>query len=390
MLNPEAVEDTPQVSQESVSEREKINRILSLTLPTVEVLDLVVPQGETADSLTKDRWIVPISEVARIRADTQNWEGVKLGFFPEGFLVKGELTYSPDPEAKKKKLNYSPRLFKGKELVMQERFPRSAGVQQFARVILGESQEPLTRVEMNSTIDWARLSYNLFASETFQHPRWIEVQDGNPVLVFSSQEDLQNFQPYNNVKLPENTQATSFIQSSGKGTEGTPVIACHESCSQEDRHQHIRTLLTFAQALDPKEISPILVSKFTPTLEDYLHMRIRERVLELLIREKKALPTDWFHSDAVSNAIEAAKGELFRKHLRLETQRPFYVDDWPDIRKTYGLNYQDVIGIWFEDEMIEAFLVISEALSDGPAREILLLKLTSIPFFPTGGKRLDS
>lgn len=382
MSRSEIPAESTQSINESISESEKIRKVINWTIPPVEVFDLVVPQGETAIPLPKEVWIVPLAEVSRIRGDSQNEEGVRLGYYPQGFIASGEYTYSPSLDEKKKKPKYSPRIFNGVDAIIQEKFPRTQGIHRFAEVILGENQEPITRIEMSSVIEWARLGYKLFGNERLGNPRHIEVQDGIPVLVFSKLEDLQNFRPYRNSQLPENTQAVSYFQSPGTGEEGTPVIVCHESCSMEDRSQHIRTLMTFAQALDPKEISPILVSKFTPTLEDYLHLRIREMVLGLIIREKKVLSTDWFHSDAVSHAIEAAKGELFKKHLRMETQRPFFIDDWPDIRKTHGTKYQDVIGGWLQDEMMEAFLLLDEGLKDIPAREILLAKINIYSLLP--------
>ena len=369
-------EETPEV----LTFKEQLERIVSWTIPLVDVEALVKPNGTEAALLEKDEWTPILAGVARIRADSQNDEGIRIGYYPEGFIVNGVYTYDVPAGKKKRAPKYTPRPFGNEVKQVRELFPRTEGVKRFARLI--EDESVLGRPEVDSAIEWARIGYRLYMNEVFRGNRWIEVRSGIPILVFSDQEDLMRLKPFRNISLPAQTQAVSYIAPDEKGGRGTPIIAKHESALEPDIDQHVKTLLMFAQTVDPMTATPILVTRFTPTLEDFLKLKIKERVLTLYIREKGSLPADWHRSLQMSQAIEGAVSELFIKRRRLGEPSPLYIDNRKDIRTTYGVHYQRRISDWAKDEMIEQVFALGSVAPVIEAREITLDKLNFFGLLP--------
>jgi len=357
---------------ELVQRQEVYQKLFSWTIPAVEVAAIVKPEASNKMApLNKEEWIIPITRVARLRAEAQNLDGVKLGYYPEGFIVDGVYTYSSQEDKKKKKTRKHIPQYKTSGEVLQKVFPTTFGASHFAEVILGK-RSAMTGEDINSMIEWARLGNKLFRDENLHSERRIEMELGVPVFVFSGVEDMANFRPYRNVNLPENTQAASLIVPTGNGHEGFPIVVCHESCSAEDRRQHVRTLLEFAQSVDPREASPVLVSRFTPTLEDYLEMKVKERILQAIIVQKTPLLTGWFRMESFRQLSRSVRRDLFRRNLKGNTQSPFFIEDWPDIRKTYGISYQTQIGTAVENRMNELLTTVGSIPTVILAREIQL------------------
>ena len=368
-------------STEILSESEKKDRIIGWTLPIIELRHIVNPNGRNATILDKKQHLGTIAEVARLKSDSQNAEGLNTQYFPEGYIVDGCYIYNPEPKDKKKSPKYTPRIYPGTESIMRHRFSNTDNIQNFAGIISGQKNGLIDKSEMDSVIEWARIGFGMYGDGQFDHPRIIDYRFGVPELVFSSTGDLQKFRPFNNYSLPNETQTVSFIATSKSNTQGVPIIARHESASDQDVEQHIKTLLMFSLATDVSETTPILISRFTPSVDDHLRLKAKERILSIILTQKEALPENWQNADSVTQSVTAAERELFTKRRRVSEQSPLYIDDWPDIRKKHGLDYQGKIGSWFNHEMTQAYNAIGSVSTVIHARELQLAKANFFSLF---------
>ncbi len=387
MSFPENHERLPIV--EVLTENEKRNRVLKWTVPSVDLEHFVKPNGRNATILDKKQQVGTIAEVARIKSDTQNAEGISIKYYPVGYIVKGRYTYNPEPNARKKRPKYTPRIYPGTENIMRHRFSRTDNIQNFARIVSGQKSGVIAEPEIESVIEWARIGFGMYGDGQFEHSRRIDYRFGVPELVFSSTEDLQKFRPFNNYRLPKDTQAVSFIASSKSNDQGVPIVARHESASDQDVEQHIKTLLMFSSVADLGKSTPILISRFTPTLEDYLRLTAKERILSIILSQREALPEHWQKTDLVAQSITAAQRELFTKRRRIPEQSPLHIDDWPEIRKKYGLKYQERISSWFNNEMAKAYNEIGSVPTVIHARELQLAKANFFSLFSSWEEAAD-
>ena len=402
-LTPEVVAQS-QKSAELNRHSEAIERLTRWTVPSVELDGLIqVGNGKSAIPMESDVWILHIAEVARVRADSQNEEGERLGYYPEGKIVKGAYMYNPPPEMKTSKRKYKPELFPEVESALVSYFPQTAELLEFARLV-----EARGRIAMEDQADmdssqawkfaeaWSRVGQGFFADEMVVGYKRIESHFGWPVVVFAQPEDLYRYQPYPTYKVPENIQAVSFVANPlsvpkpGEIMENTPFVACVDGCPADVLEQHIRTQLMFAQAVDGESATPVLISKRASSLKEMLEMTIKNHVLSLSLRETGVVPLNWQRTSIVQHAISQAKSELFtQKRRQSPVKRPYYIGDQPERFET-GPNFEKEITEWVEGEMKEAFASVDTeeigATDKVPlmsrARELWLWRMNFFSFFP--------
>src|SRR3989344_1474730 len=390
--------------KETISTVEQLALITRWTVPSVEVDDLIhIEEDKVAVPIEKEQWTALLAEVARVRADSQNQEGIEVGYYPEGFIVNGAYMYAPPEQIKTSRRRYAPTILPSLDSAMFHLFPHSEELTEFTKVVQARGGSP---VDHQDTIDpdeawalakaWSEIGIGFFSDPLVQGYKRIDSRFGWPVIVFEQPEDLYRFQPYPSYRVPDGTQAVSFVATHmttphpGEILENTPFVACVEGCPPEIQEQHIRSQLTFAMARHQETFTPVLISKEPANLEEDLELRIKEYILELSIREKGAIPINWHKSGIVTQAILAAKDQLFTKKLRkTPVRKPFYIGNHPD-RFQLGPDYEEKISEWLSDDMEEAFEAIdTEAMGAagqiplmGKARELWLVRLNYFSFFP--------
>ena len=367
----------PEVSSELETKRE----ILSMTIPSVEVLALIAPRKESKSRfplpLDRNQWAPVLCEVARVNADTQYNLGVSRKYYPKGLVIDGSYMYTFEPDktlsesqSTKNKIEerkYKPKVIIPNGKVVRTLFPDSRYIVGLLEDIHPMASGHLGEVLMSNTRDsqqdhfktgrglaekTAGFIFQKLANRQAVGALTVSSIFGFPILKVHNPEDLHALQPHQAVELPTETQSFSYVVSRytnsvvNKGTlSGFPLVVCLETCPDEVIRRQMYTQILFAAAVKPELVSPILITRDhkigksgtnpIEQFEEQLDEKLKNWwILKGVIEERQ--PVDWLADEDNENNKRFQRvheRELFFQRNGVHSE--LFMGDW------LGMAYND-------------------------------------------------